>query len=341
MRVLVTGASGYIGSLLIEKLQQNPFIEKIIAVDVKKNIKDNEKVEFFYKDIRDPEICTLIRIYQINVVIHLASIVNPPKGMSKEEQFSIDVKGTENILLSCKKLGIKKLIYTSTPSVVYDEKGIEGGNENLPYSEKFLTYYPETKAIAEKMILEANSKELQTVVLRPHLIWGPEDHHFLPRLISKAKKGKLFLIGNGNYLVDTVYIDNAAYAHILAYEKLNENSDISGKAYFITQGEPIRISDLINKILECANIKPIKKSINKDFAYYIACFIEDFYKFFNIEKEPPLTRFVVKQLSTPHWFDISSAKNELGYFPKVSLEEGMNRMKNWLESINKNNNFYL
>jgi UDP-glucose 4-epimerase len=164
MRVFVTGASGYIGSLLIEKLQQNPFIEKIIAVDVKKNIKDNEKVEFFYKDIRDPEICTLIRIYQINVVIHLASIVNPPKGMSKEEQFSIDVKGTENILECAGKNMVQKFIITSSgaaygyypdnPIPIKESHPIRG-NQEFAYSyhkrliEKKLEHYRKKISINE------------------------------------------------------------------------------------------------------------------------------------------------------------------------------------------------
>lgn len=330
MTILVTGGGGFLGKAIIKSLiKQN---KEVISFS-RSSYPELDKlgVKHISGDIANFEdICKALN--NVESVFHVAA----KAGVwgTYKSFYDANVKGTENILNACKKLGIKKLIYTSTPSVVYDENGIEGANESLPYSNKFLTYYPETKSIAEKMVLEANGKDLYTVALRPHLIWGPEDHHFLPRLISRAKKGKLFLIGNGDYLVDTVYIDNAADAHILAYQKLGENSIINGKAYFITQGEPIKISELINKIIDCADIKPVSKSINKDFAYFVSGIIEDFFKFFNIEKEPPLTRFVVKQLSTPHWFDISAAKNELGYIPKISLDEGMKNMKNWI----KNNN---
>jgi UDP-glucose 4-epimerase len=193
MRVLVTGASGYIGSLLIEKLQQNPFIEKIIAVDVKKNIKDNEKVEFFYKDIRDPEICTLIRIYQINVVIHLASIVNPPKGMSKEEQFSIDVKGTENILECAGKNMVQKFIITSSgaaygyypdnPIPIKESHPIRG-NQEFAYS-----YH---KRLIEKKLEQYRKKYplMKQYVFRVSTILGKNTSNQITKLFENK-----FIIG--------------------------------------------------------------------------------------------------------------------------------------------------
>jgi nucleoside-diphosphate-sugar epimerase len=333
MKVVVTGGGGFLGKAIIKALVKKNInvisfsrssYPELNKIGVKHIIGDIANFEDVYNALNK----------EVDAVFHVAA----KAGIwgSYESFYNTNVKGTENVLMSCKKLGIKKLIYTSTPSVVYDEKGIEGGNESLPYSKKFLTYYPETKAIAEKMVLQANGKDLYTVALRPHLIWGPGDHHFLPRLISRAKKGKLFLIGSGDYLVDSTYIDNAAESHILAYEKLENNSVINGKAYFITQDQPIKISELINRILDCANLQSVNKFINKDFAYFLAGIVEDFFKFFNIEKEPPLTRFVVKQLSTPHWFDITSAKNELGYVPKISIDEGMNILKNWINNNNIN-----
>ncbi|HEY4261518.1 MAG TPA: NAD-dependent epimerase/dehydratase family protein, partial [Schlesneria sp.] len=247
-----------------------------------------------------------------------------------------NVVGTENVLSACRTHQIPKLVYTSSPSVVFSGSDEAGINESAPYPHSYLTHYPKTKAIAERGVLAANGERLanggllSTVALRPHLIWGPGDNHLVPRLIERARTGKLRRVGSGKNLVDTVYIDNAAEAHILAAQKLEPGSPVAGKAYFITNGEPVPLWDLINRMLACANLPPVKKHISANAAYMVGAILEAVYKITGRRDEPPMTRFVARQLATAHWFDISAARNDFGYAPAVTIDEGLKRLALWL-----------
>ncbi len=239
-----------------------------------------------------------------------------------EEYYKTNVQGTENILRACRELGIQRLIYTSSPSVTFDGKDQEGVDESTPYPAVYAAAYPATKAAAERLILTANGPDLATVALRPHLIWGPGDQHLLPRLIERARKGRLRLVDRGSKQVDAVYIDNAVTAHLCALERLKIGSPIAGKAYFITNAEPWAMADIINGMLQAVNIKPVRKSISFKFAYRLASCFEILYSFFRIQREPPLTRFVTQQLATAHWYKTRAAREELGYIPRISMREG-------------------
>ena len=171
------------------------------------------------------------------------------------------------------------------------------------------------------------------LVLRPHLIWGPGDNHLVPRVI--AKSGRLKIVGSGKNLADTIYIDNAADAHILAAENLDKNPELSGNVYFISQGEPVPLWDMINAFLNAAGLGPVKGSISKRTAWLFGAAFEFFYKILRIKKEPPMTRFVAEELATSHWFDISAAKRDLGYSPRVSTKEGLKVLEDWLKKTNK------
>lgn len=258
----------------------------------------------------------------------------------KDEYFVPNLQGTENIIKACQQLHISRLIYTSTPSVTFagaDEAGI---NESQPYAAKFLNHYGASKALAEQQVLAAATIEmsnssngetgnrLKTVALRPHLIWGPNDPHLVPRVLERAQAGKLKLVGKKDKLVDTIYVDNAAYAHILAAISLSKpDSPCNGKAYFISNDEPITMGDMLNKILACKELPPVTKRVSSLLAYGVGATLEWTYKLLNKKQEPIMTRFVAKQLSTCHYFDINAAKNDFGYKPLISIEEGMKRLK--------------
>ena len=166
------------------------------------------------------------------------------------------------------------------------------------------------------------------VVLRPHLIWGPDDNHLVPGIVSRAKRLKV--VGPDDDLVDTIYVDNAADAHILAAEKLSQHPDLSGNVYFISQDEPMSKWTLANAFLAAAGLPPIKGHVSGKAAYAAGWFFEFIYRIFGIKKDPPMTRFAAKELATSHWFDISRAKKDLGYVPKISTQEGLRRLKIWL-----------
>lgn len=268
---------------------------------------------------------------------------------SKEDYFKPNVQGAKNIVRACQELAISRLVYTSTPSVTFagvDEAGI---NESQPYADKYLNFYGESKAQAEQLILAAatnaatdsiqgsvlgvqQEKLIKTVALRPHLIWGPNDPHLVPRVLARARAGKLKLVGKEDKLVDTIYVDNAAYAHILAAIELSKStSQCNGKAYFISNDEPITMAAMLNNILHCAGLPPVTKRVPSAVAYGAGVTLEWLYKRLNKQQEPIMTRFVAKQLSTSHYFDISAAKKDFGYKPIISIEAGMKELKLSLE----------
>jgi len=249
-----------------------------------------------------------------------------------DDYHQTNVSGTENIINSCRKHGISKLIYTSSPSVVFNGTDMEGVDESVPYPDHFEAYYPQTKALAEQKVMAANDDQLATVSLRPHLIWGPGDNHLVPRILTKGKAGQIRRIGDRDNQVDSIYIDNAADAHLLAAQKLAPGSAVAGKTYFISQDEPVSVWDLINRILAAGDISPVTKSISPGLAYFAGSLCETVYKTLGIKSEPRMTRFVAKELSTAHWFDISAAKRDFGYVPKVSIDEGLKRLAAYLKT---------
>jgi 2-alkyl-3-oxoalkanoate reductase len=207
---------------------------------------------------------------------------------------------------------------------------MEGADESAPYPERFDAAYPRTKALAEQLIVAANGKDLASVSIRPHLIWGPGDNNLLPRIISRARTGRLRRIGGGDPKIDPIYIDNAAMAHFLAADKLEPGCGIAGKVYFVTQGETIPLWTMIDRLLASAGIEPVRRSITRPLAIATAGLLELGYYLSRQRAEPPLTRFLVRQLSTTHWFKIDAARRDLGYEPKVSIDEGMRRLEQHL-----------
>jgi nucleoside-diphosphate-sugar epimerase len=246
--------------------------------------------------------------------------------------FKANVVGTRNVLAACQSLGISKLVYTSTPSVIHSGGDIEGADESLPYPEHFETAYPATKAIAEREVLAANGATLSTVALRPHLIWGPGDPHLFPRVMDRARKGRLRLVGGGLTRVDTVYVDNAADAHLLALDRLAPGAACAGKAYFITQGEPVTQKELIERMLQAGGLPTGLRSVSPGVAWFAGAVLETAFRLFGAENEPPMTRFVAQQLATSHWYSIEGARRDLGYEPRVSFDEGMARLTAWVRS---------
>jgi nucleoside-diphosphate-sugar epimerase len=184
--------------------------------------------------------------------------------------------------------------------------------------------------MAEKYVLKAADSGLKTIILRPHLIWGPRDNHLVPRIIKKAKR--LRVIGNRKNLVDTIYIDNAAYAHVLAADALEKNDSLSGKIYFISQDDPVPLWDMVDDILKAGGLPPVTRTINPKTAVFIGSLFEALYSLFNIKNEPPMTKFVAKELATSHWFDITAAKRDIGYNPVVSIKEGLVRLEAWMKN---------
>ena len=324
-RVLVTGGGGFLGGAIINRLVKRGDPVRSLSRKFYPEL-EAMGVEQIQGDIADLTVVTKA-CEEIDIVFHVAA--KPPPWGKYKDYYQTNVVGTENVLEGCNRQNVARLVYTSTPSVVFDGTDMEGADESLPYPAEHNAYYPETKALAEQQVVKAAAHGLGTVVLRPHQIWGPGDPHFVPRLIARAKELKQ--IGNGKNLVDTTYIDNAADAHLLAADRLAENPAISGNKYFISQDEPIPAWDMINAILNAAGLEPVSGSISYRTAWTIGAALEFIYRFWGIAKEPKMTRFLADAVAKSHWFDISAAKRDLGYAPKISTAEGLRRLEEWLK----------
>jgi nucleoside-diphosphate-sugar epimerase len=327
MNVLVTGGSGFLGSAIVRRLRQRG--DRVRSFSrVRYAELDALGVTQHQGDLAD-SLAVSRAAAGCDIVFHVAAKTGV--GGRYCEYHRTNVVGTTNVLTACRHHGITRLVYTSSPSAVFDGRDMAGVNESGPYPSHYEAAYPQTKAIAERMVLNANDAALATVSLRPHLIWGPGDNHLIPRILARARAGRLRRIGTESKLIDSVYIDNAADAHLLAADRLAPGSPIAGKVYFITQGEPLPLWDLVNRILAAAGLGPVTRSIPPGLAYGMGWLLELIYAIFRPQAEPPMTRFVARELTTAHWFDISAARLDLSYEPKVSLEEGLHRLETWLK----------
>ncbi len=263
-----------------------------------------------------------------DVVFHVAAL--PGIWGPWESYYGINTVGTRHVLEGCRRAGVRKLVYTSSPSVVYDGKEHLNADESLSYPTEYMCYYPKSKAIAESEVLAANGTNLSTVSLRPHLIWGPRDNHLIPRLIERARQGKLAKIGAGDNLVSMAYVENAAEAHLKAADLLEPGAACAGKAYFINEPEPVRLWDWIDEILALVDLPRVKKRVPVGVAKFAGGILEGVYSVFRLKGEPRMTRFLASQLSQSHTYSVEAAKRDWGYDPKVSYAEGMRRLREWL-----------
>ena len=215
MRALVTGGGGFLGSGIATALHKKN--HEVFVVGRHHYSHLPKPIKSFKGDIRDFDF--LRKVFAgVDTVFHTAAL--PGIWGKAEDFYSINVDGTQNVIKACLLCGVQKLIFTSSPSVIFGESSLEGVDETAPYPEKYLCEYPRTKAIAEKLVIEANGVDLATVSIRPHLIWGPGDPHLVPRILTKADSGRLVRVGPGKNKVDIIYIDNAVSAHLIACDAL-------------------------------------------------------------------------------------------------------------------------
>lgn len=328
-KVLVTGGGGFLGSYIVRELLKSgyevisfsrgdyPEISKLGARCVRGDLSSRS-------DLRSA-------LLGVDAVIHTAA----KAGIwgRYEDFYAANVTGTIHLVEVMKELGIKYLVYTSSPSIVFDGRSIDGADESISLARRDLAHYPATKKIAESFILSACSQDFFAVSLRPHLIWGPHDPHFFPRLKQRSLSGKLRRVGAGKNLVDVIYVENAAIAHRQALESLTSRPEISGSSYFLGQENPVSCWSFISDLVNVAGGKPISKSVPLWLAFALGSVLEFFYAALRIyQKEPLMTRLLALQMARSHYFSHKKAENELGYRPLISYEEGMRRLKTWADT---------
>jgi nucleoside-diphosphate-sugar epimerase len=330
LHALVTGAGGFLGHYVAKQL-----------------VARGDRVRVLTR-VRNPELDALGVEYRLGVVQNQADVLEAFRGPQPldcvfhvagkagiwgrwYDYLDVNVNGTLHVLAACQEFLVPRLVYTSSPSVTFDGRDQCGIDESAPYPERWLAHYPRSKALAEQAVLDANGKEgLWTCALRPHLIWGPGDQHLIPRLIDRARQGQLRRVGDGSNRIDTIFVENAAEAHLLAADRLVGGSPVCGRAYFLSQGEPVNCWQWIDEVLALAGLPPVRKTISFRAAYSAGAVLEAAWWVLGRTNEPRMTRFLAAQLATSHYFNLTRAREDLGYEPRVSIAEGMERMRAWL-----------
>jgi 2-alkyl-3-oxoalkanoate reductase len=324
--VLVTGGGGFLGSAIVRRLLDRGEQVRSFSRAFYPHLA-TWGVEQVQGDLGEAEVI-LSACSNVSAVFHVAAKAGVWGCAS--DFYNSNVIGTQNVIAACRHQKVARLIYTSSPSAVFHGGDMDGVDESVPYPARYPAAYPRTKALAEQSVLQAAQQGLPAIVLRPHLIWGPGDPHLVPRILSRAKR--LRQVGAGENRVDTIYIDNAALAHVLAEARLRDNPALSGRVYFISQDEPLPLWDMINAILKAGGLPPVRRRIAPGLAWGVGALCEAIYGALGIKAEPPMTRFVARELATAHWFDISAAKRDLGYAPEVTTAQGLERLAEWLKT---------
>jgi nucleoside-diphosphate-sugar epimerase len=334
MRALVTGGGGFLGRYIVEQLVARG---DRVATFGRGRYPELEAlgVEVVRGDVTD--LAALSKACQrVDCVFHVAALAGI--GMQWLPYEQVNIRGTENVIAACREQGVQRLVYTSSPSVVFAGEDQCGVDERTPYAFEWMdanrAHYSRSKALAEQAVLAANGEQLRTCSLRPHLIWGPRDNHLIPRLIARAHAGRLSRVGDGANLVDIMYVENAAAAHLAAADSLTAlDSSAAGNAYFLSQGEPVNCWQWINQILALANLPPVRQSLSLRAARGIGYGCELVCRLLGTAQDPPMTRFLASQLAKSHWFDISAARRDFGYHPAITASEGMRRLGEWLSGL--------
>lgn len=318
--VLVTGASGFVGGKIVERLLAEG---RRVRAYSRRPLPELEArgVEIALGELTDAAAlrtaCT-----GAETIFHVAARVGV--WGPAEEFRRVNVDGTACLLATAYETGVARFVHTSTPSVVYTGLDQRGLDESAPLCSRAPCAYPTTKAIAERLVRAANSPALRTVALRPHLVWGPGDRNLVPRVVAAARKGRLRVVGRGENRVDLTHIDNVVAAHLLAERALaRTDSPAAGRAYFITNGEPVALWPWTNALLGQLGLAPIRRRIPVGAAAAIGSTCESIWRIFRLRGEPPMTAFAAHELATDHWFSIEAARRDLGYTPRVSMADGL------------------
>jgi len=323
---LVTGGGGFLGRYIVDQLIDRgtrvttfsrgsyPELETLGARQVRGDLRDLQALTDACRDDNGQP---------VDVVYHVAARA----GLwgPYNDFYEANVTGTVNVIEACRATGVRRLVYTSSPSVIFDGTNQRNVDESIPYPDHYESPYPETKAIGEQRVLAANSSELLTTSIRPHLIFGPRDNHLLPSLIARARQGRVPQVGDGTNMVDLTYVEDAAQAHLQAADALEPGSPVAGSVYFISQGEPVVLWPWISDFLARLGLPPIRMRIPLGLARGAGGLLVAIYRSLRLRGEPPLTPFLASELAQDHYYDISRARRDFGYCPRFSMAQATER----------------
>jgi len=320
-RVLITGGGGFLGRAIAERCLARGWRVRATGRAPQPALAARG-VEFIAGDIADPAHARRVA-RGCEAVFHVAAKAGVWGPRAEYERANVD--GTQAVIDACREESVPCLVHTSTPSVVFNRQAFRGGDESLPLGRDWLCHYARTKAEAERRVLAAASPSLRACALRPHLIWGPGDPHLFPRILARAQAGRLAIVGDGLNRVDVTHVDTAADAHLGALDALRAGR-ASGRAYFLSQGEPVRLWEFVNRLLAGAGLPPLTRRVPFPLAYAGGAVLEATWAALRLGGEPPMTRFVATELAKDHWFDVSAARRDLGLRPAHDTWEALDRL---------------
>lgn len=315
MRVLVTGGSSLLGRTVAERLEQRG--DDVVTIQRGEASGPWQQVR---GDIRDADAVRRAAT-GADAVVHLAARVSVTGSWQDFE--SVNVHGSQNVLDAARNAGVSRVVHVSSPSVAHLGAPLIAAAADPADPDRAHGHYARSKAIAERLALDAASNSCAVVAIRPHLVWGPDDTQLVGRIVERAASGRLVLIDGGTALIDTTYIDNAADALVAA---LDRAEDLSGEAFVVTNGEPRTVAELLARICRAAGVPEPSRSVPHALASSAGGLVEGTWSLTRREGEPPMTRFLAEQLSTAHWFDQTITQQRLAWRPMVSLAEGYERL---------------
>jgi len=328
----VIGGGGFLGQHIVKELINREC--NVSVFDLRCSFED-ERVKIVIGDLsKKPDLVAALT--GVDVVFHCAT--PSPLSNNRDLFLKVNYVGTEKIIQVCQEVNVKYMVLTSSASVIYEGNDLKAASEDLPYAKAPMDYYTETKILQEKVVLEADGEDLATVAIRPHGIFGPHDPHLVPTTIKMAKQGKTkFMIGDGNNLVDFTYVENVVHGHILAAEALCAGKPVNGKAYHITNDEPIYFWAFLTKIITGLGYDAPKYHLPFSLIFVLAVILNFICIVIRplVDIRPTFTPMTVCLAGTHHYYSCERAKKDIGYRPLVSLERGISNTIATFEHLRK------
>lgn len=324
MKVLVTGATSLIGDgVVMALLARGDEVVTLQRTARAARLDSGGGVDEHLGDIRDRDVVREAA-RGCEGIVHLAAKVGVVGEW--ESYRSVNVDGTANVIAAAQEFGIPRLVHVSSPSVAHGGEALIGASAEAPIIGRKHAWYAESKALAELDAIAATSDRLGVVAIRPHLVWGPGDTQLVGRIVERAASGRLALVGGGRALVDTTYIDNAVDALTAALDAVAPGATCAGRAYVVSNGEPRMIRELVAGICAAAGVEFAPRSVPLRVGRTAGALVERVWPLLRRDDEPPLTEFLAEQLGTAHWFDLRPARDDLGWHPRITIDEGLARL---------------
>jgi nucleoside-diphosphate-sugar epimerase len=323
MRALVTGGGGYLGLEIVRQLRARG--DDVVVVG-RGRYPAAEALGATCRpvDLTADGPALTEAMHGCDVVFHVAAL--PPDWRPRSDFLATNVDGTRRVLDAARASGVRRLVYTSTPSVAFHGVPQDGVRaQDVPYPSSFGSPYAETKAIAERMALAAHSPELAVTALRPRLIYGPDEPHMLPRLLARHRAGRLRIVGDGANRVSLTFRENAAAGHLQAADRLTPDAPHGGRAYFLADDGPVALWDWLNELFAGVGLPPLTRRVPLPAALAVGAICEAAWTLLPLPGEPPMTRFIARNLATTAWYRLDEAREDFGYAPPVSGADGLAR----------------